>query len=163
MISVKLTDGKQQIIIATRKGKAVRFNESEVRSMGRTATGVKGIKLKNKDLVIGIVIAEDEKSILTITKNGYGKRTLISNYRLTHRATSGIINIQCSERNGTVAAINSVTEEDEVMFISQKGITIRTPSNGISQIGRNTQGVRLMRLRKGDKVVSAAKIVGESL
>ena len=163
LIGVKLTDGKQQIIIATRKGKAVRFNESEVRSMGRTATGVKGIKLKNKDLVIGIVMAEDEKSLLTITKNGYGKRTLISNYRLTHRATSGIINIQCSERNGTVAAINSVTEEDEVMFISQKGITIRTPSNGISQIGRNTQGVRLMRLGKGDKVVSAAKIVGESL
>ena len=82
-MGVKLTDGKQQIIIATRKGKAVRFNEFEVRSMGRTATGVKGIKLKNKDLVIGVVIAEDEKSILTITKNGYGKRTLISNYRLT--------------------------------------------------------------------------------
>lgn len=160
LIGVKLTDGNQQIILATRNGKAVRFKESEVRSMGRTATGVKGIRLKNKDFVIGIVIAEDEKSILTITKNGYGKRTLISNYRLTHRSTSGIINIQCSERNGTVAAINSVTDKDEIMFISQKGITIRTPSVGISKIGRNTQGVRLMRLRKGDEVVSAAKIVG---
>ena len=163
LIGVKLTDGNQQIILATINGKAVRFNESEVRSMGRTATGVKGIKLKDKDNVIGIVIAEDKKSILTITENGFGKRTLISNYRLTHRATLGIINIQCSERNGKVSAINSVTDDDELMFISQKGITIRTPSSGISQIGRNTQGVRLMRLGKGDIVVSAAKIVGESL
>jgi DNA gyrase subunit A len=160
LIGVKLTNGNQHIILATINGKAVRFNESEVRSMGRTATGVKGIRLKDKDKVIGIVIAEDKKSIVTITENGYGKRTLISNYRLTHRATSGIINIKCSERNGRVAAINSVTDDDELMFISQKGITIRTPSNGISQIGRNTQGVRLMRLGKGDKVVSAAKIVG---
>ena len=100
MIGVKLTDGNQQVILATKNGKAVRFKELEVRSMGRTASGVNGIKLKEKDEVIGLVMAEDKKGILTITENGYGKRTLILNYRLTHRATSGIINIQCSKRNG---------------------------------------------------------------
>lgn len=160
LVGVKLTDNSQQVILATKNGKAVRFKEAEVRVMGRTATGVKGIKLKEKDELIGMVIAEDKKSILTITQNGYGKRTLISNYRITHRGTSGIINIQCSERNGKVVAISSVTDDDEMMFISQKGITIRTSANGISQISRNTQGVRLMRLGKGDEVVSAAKIIG---
>ena len=147
LVGVKLTNNSQQVILATKNGKSVRFKEAEVRVMGRTATGVKGIKLKEKDELIGMVVAEDKKSILTITRNGYGKRTLISNYRITHRGTSGIINIKCSERNGKVVAISSVTDNDEMMFISQKGITIRTPTNGISQIGRNTQGVRLMRLK----------------
>jgi len=129
--------------------------------MGRASKGVIGIRLKGDDTVIGAVIANDAKTLLTITENGYGKRTLISDYRLINRGGSGVINIICSERNGKVISTRSVTSDDEIMLISQKGIIIRTRCNLISTIGRNTQGVRLMRLGAGDKTVSAAKIIGE--
>ena len=158
LVEVRLTDGNDDLIIATHNGKSVRFNEKEVREMGRSATGVRGIRLKPKDYVIGMVKAEDEKHLLTITENGFGKRTIMSEYNKTHRGTSGIINIKCSSRNGNVASILSVKNE-EVMFVSKNGITIRTPAEGISAIGRNTQGVRLMRLSKDDVVVSAAKVI----
>jgi DNA gyrase subunit A len=158
LVDVRLTSGNNELIISTKKGKAVRFKESEVRSMGRTAKGVKGVKLKKDDEIIGMVKAEDNKHLLTITENGYGKRTIMSEYHTTHRGTSGIINIKCSKRNGNVASILSVND-DEVMFVSKKGITIRTNAEGISSIGRNTQGVRLMRLDDSDIVVSAAKVI----
>jgi len=162
LISVQLTDGAKNLILATKNGMAVKFSEDDVRPSGRTAIGVRGIRLKDvNDEVIGMVIAEDDKTLLTITENGYGKRTLISEYNLIHRGGSGVINIQCSERNGKAVAVKAVNNEDELMFMSKHGIAIRTTAKDISVIGRNTQGVRLMNLVEGDKVVSAAKIVKE--
>jgi DNA gyrase subunit A len=161
VIGVVKTDGTQQIILATKEGMAVRFNETDVRPVSRHSQGVRGITLKKKsDSVIGMVIAEPEKTLLTITENGYGKRTTIAEYRLINRGGSGVINIKTTERNGKVVAIKSVTDEDELMFISVNGQVIRTSSKFISVIGRNTQGVTLMKLNKGDKVADSAKIVG---
>lgn len=162
LVTVNLTDGTKQIIIATRNGNAVRFEESDVRNMGRGATGVRGIRLKGDDKVVGMVVAEDDKTLLTVTENGYGKRTQVSDYRLTSRGGSGVINIICSERNGKVVSITNVEDSDEVLLISKKGIVIRTPAKDISIIGRATQGVRLMKLEEGDKAVGAAKIQKEN-
>jgi len=159
LIGVKLTDGNKEIILATGKGIAVRFNEKDVRITGRSAQGVRGIRLSTEDYVIGMVVATDDKTLLTVTENGYGKRTKISEYRLINRGGSGVRNIICSERNGKVVSINSVSDEDEVMLISKVGITIRTKVSQISVIGRNTQGVRIMNMGENDKLVSAAKII----
>jgi DNA gyrase subunit A len=158
LINVVKTDGNQQIFLATKNGMAVKFNEQCVRSMGRVSKGVKGITLKDKDEVIAMDKADDEKTLLTITENGFGKRTNIIEYRLINRGGVGVRNIICSERNGKVVAVKPVIHDDEVMFISKNGILIRTPVEGINVIGRNTQGVRLMRLSSNDKVVTAAKI-----
>lgn len=170
LINVLMTDGEKQIIIATQDGQAVKFNEEDVRAMGRSSIGVIGIRLKSEknekgelveDKVIGAVIADDKKTLLTITENGYGKRSEISDYRLISRGGSGVINIICNDRNGRVISIKCVSDDDEIMLISQKGIVIRTRCQFISVIGRNTQGVRLMKLEPEDNVVSAANIVGE--
>jgi len=134
LIGVKLTDGNKEIILATGKGIAVRFNEKDVRATGRSAQGVRGIRLSTEDNVIGMVVATDDKTLLTVTENGYGKRTKISEYRLINRGGSGVRNIICSERNGKVVSINSVSDEDEVMLISRGGITIRTKVSQISQL-----------------------------
>ncbi|MDP3765528.1 MAG: DNA gyrase subunit A [Nanoarchaeota archaeon] len=158
LINVELTDGNQQIILATKNGLAVRFEERNVRPTGRSAQGVKGISLKDNDEVIGMVVASDERTLLTVTENGYGKRTSIAEYRLINRGGSGVINIQCSERNGKVVSICPVTENDDIMFISKNGIIIRVPATDISVIGRNTQGVRIMKLESNDKVVAAVKV-----
>jgi DNA gyrase subunit A len=158
LINVELTDGNQQIILATKNGNAVRFEEKDVRATGRSAQGVKGISLKENDEVIGMVVASDEKTLLSVTENGYGKRTPISEYRLINRGGSGVINIQCSERNGKVVAICSLTGNDDVIFISKNGIIIRVPASDISVIGRNTQGVRIMKLETNDKIVSAIRV-----
>jgi len=157
LINVELTDGNQQIILATKNGIAVRFEERNVRATGRSAKGVRGISLKNNDEVIGMVVASDEKTLLTVTENGYGKRTYISEYRLINRGGSGVINIQCSERNGKVVSICSVTDNDDVIFISKNGIIIRVPASDISVIGRNTQGVRIMKLEQNDKVLTVSQ------
>jgi DNA gyrase subunit A len=161
LVNVLMTDGNKQVMIATRNGQAVKFKEDDVRPMGRASRGVIGIRLKGDDYVIGAVIADDKKTLLTVTENGYGKKTLISDYRLINRGGSGVINIICSERNGKVISVRNVTNDDEIMLISQKGIVIRTRCNLISTIGRSTQGVRLMRLGENDQTVSAAKIIGE--
>ena len=159
---MRLTDGKQQIILATKDGQAVRFQEDDVRPTGRSAQGVRGVLLKENDEVIGMVVAEDLADLLTITENGYGKRTPISDYRLISRGGSGVINIQCTDRNGPVATICSVKDGDEVMAITKGGVTIRIPVADISIIGRNTQGVRIMRLDPSDKVVSLTRVQGPS-
>jgi len=160
LVSVMLTDGNQQIIIATKNGSAVKFHESDVRHMGRTATGVIGIRLRD-DAVVGASIADDSHTLVTITEKGYGKRTEISDYRLISRGGVGVINIKITDKNGCVVGIQSVTDDDELMLISQSGILIRTPVKGISVIGRNTQGVRIMRLDENDKVISVARIIPE--
>ncbi|MBI3027604.1 DNA gyrase subunit A [Candidatus Woesearchaeota archaeon] len=162
LINVELTDGNQQIILATKNGNAVRFEEKNVRPTGRSAQGVRGIALKSDDEVIGMVVASDEKTLLTVTENGYGKRTPISEYRLINRGGSGVINIQCSERNGKVVSICPITDNYDILFVSKNGIIIRVPATDISIIGRNTQGVRIMKLEPNDKVVSAAKVPREN-
>ena len=162
LVNVELTNGEQQMIIATANGHAVKFHEKDVRAMGRVAGGVTGIKLKQNDYVIGMEPADDNKSLLTITENGYGKRSALSDYRLISRGGSGVINIICSERNGKVVEIKAVEDNDEVLLITKNGIAIRIPMKDISVIGRNTQGVRLMKLGQGDKVVAATKIVREN-
>lgn len=161
LIQVKLTDGNKEILLATRNGIAVRFNEANVRATGRSAQGVRGIRLSQDDCVIGMVVATDDKTLLTVTENGYGKRTAIQEYRLISRGGSGVKNIICSERNGNVVSVNSVSDDSEIMLITKKGITIRMPVSQISVIGRATQGVRLINLQQDDKLVSVAKIVKE--
>jgi len=162
LISAKLTDSNQQIILASKKGMAVKFHERDARPIGRTSRGVIGMRLKKGDEVIGAVIANDNETLLTITENGFGKRTRISEYRLINRGGIGVINIRCSERNGDVVSIKSVMDDDELMFISRNGIIIRTSASDVSIIGRNTQGVRLMRMLENDKVVAAAKVINEN-
>ncbi|MBU1854395.1 MAG: DNA gyrase subunit A, partial [Nanoarchaeota archaeon] len=161
VVDVVLTDGKQNILLATKQGYAVKCAETDIRSVGRVSRGVKGVSLRKNDSLVGMVLAVDERKVLTITENGYGKKTMISDYRFIKRGGKGVINIKTSERNGFVVAIKSVSDEDELMFISKEGIVIRTYSSDISTIGRNTQGVRLMRLNQNDLVVSAAKIVND--
>ncbi len=161
LIRAALTDGTKQIILATRNGNALRFEEDKVRETGRTAKGVRGINLRADDEVIGMVVADDKKTLFTATENGYGKRSMISEYRLTNRGGVGVRNIICSERNGKVVSIKSVEDSDDLIFISKKGIIIRTAAKGISVIGRNTQGVRIMKLADGDKLVATAKVTNE--
>ncbi|MBU0757602.1 MAG: DNA gyrase subunit A [Nanoarchaeota archaeon] len=161
VIDVVLTDGEKRIILASSNGQAVKFNETDARPLGRYSKGVIGMRLKKDDVLVGMVIAEDEKTLLTITENGYGKRTIFSEYRLINRGGSGVINIQTTDRNGKVVAVKSVTDEDELIMISKDGMAIRTSCKYISVIGRNTQGVRLMKLNPTDKCVDVAKIVSE--
>ena len=162
LINVELTDGSQQIILATKNGLAVRFEERDVRPTGRSAQGVRGISLKDNDELVGMVVASDKKTLLSVTENGYGKRTSISDYRLISRGGLGVINIQCSERNGKVVSICPVTDDDDIIFISRDGIVIRVPASDVSVIGRNTQGVRIMKLEGNDKIVSAVKVAKEN-
>jgi len=160
LIDARLTDGSKEIILGTKLGMAVRFKEDGVRPTGRTSMGVIGIRLKSKeDRVVGMIIAEPNLHIFTVTENGFGKRTPIEDYRLINRGGSGVINIKCTERNGNVVDIRAVRESDQLMIISKSGIAIRTSVAGISKIGRNTQGVTLMKMDDRDTVVAAAKIV----
>ncbi|MBN1156993.1 DNA gyrase subunit A [Candidatus Woesearchaeota archaeon] len=161
LINAKLTDGDREILLATRKGLAIRFNEQDARPIGRTSHGVIGMRLRRDDEVVGMVIVDDTKTLFTITENGYGKRTSMPEYRTIGRGGIGVINIQCTERNGNVVSARAVSDEDELMIISKSGIVIRILTASISVIGRNTQGVRIMKLRENDKVVSAEIIVPE--
>jgi len=161
VIGVVLTNGKDHIVLGTRDGMAIRFDEKDVRSMGRAARGVKGIKLRQKDSVIGMVVVEEKAALLTVCENGYGKRTGFENYRSQSRGGVGLINIKTSARNGKVVALKSVQHADELMLITANGIVIRTGLDEIRSIGRNTQGVRLIKLKDGDKLVAAEKIAEE--
>jgi DNA gyrase subunit A len=158
LITVAATNGSQQLIVATANGLAVRFNEHDVRAVGRSAKGVRAIRLRESDAVVGMVVADEAKSMLTITVNGFGKRSPVIDYRLISRGGSGVINIQTNERNGHVAAIASVTDNDDVIIVSRSGNIVRIAAKDISEIGRNTQGIRLMRLEPSDSVVSIAKV-----
>jgi DNA gyrase subunit A len=160
LVSVLLTNGEREILLATKNGWAVKFNEKDAREIGRAGKGVRGIKLRKDDEVIGMVIA-DRKDILTLTEKGYGKRTNSEEYRMTRRGGKGVINVKITGKNGKVVCVMSVEETDDIMLISKNGIVIRTQAKDISRIGRATQGVRVMRLDEGDSVVSAAKIVKE--
>jgi len=161
LVNVKLTDGQRTILLATKNGLAVKFEEKQARELGRNSMGVRGIKLRN-DQVIGMEIAYDDLTLLTATENGYGKRTSIAEYRLINRGGKGVINIKTSERNGKVIAIRTVDEHHELMFITKKGILVRTSVSEISSIGRNTQGVRLIKLKDNDKLVNVARIINNN-
>lgn len=159
LIDAVITDGTCDIVLGTREGSAIRFPEEKVRSMGRTAYGVRGISLRGKDLVVDMVVIKRDASLLVVTENGFGKRTPISDYRVTNRGGKGVINVKTNERNGKVVALKEVLEDDELMLITEKGMIIRQPIKSIKEIGRNTQGVRLISLDEGDKVVAVARVV----
>ena len=156
--AVMLAKGDEDVIIGTATGMAIRFDQKEARAMGRTAFGVKGITLEAGDTVVGAELAKASATLLTVTENGYGKRTAIEDYRLTHRGGKGVIDIKTSDRNGKVVAMLQVTDADELMLITNKGTLIRTRVADVSVIGRNTQGVRLMGLQQeGEKVVGSTR------
>ncbi|MDT2044734.1 DNA gyrase subunit A [Priestia flexa] len=158
LISVKLTDGKRDMVIGTKNGMLIRFNENDVRSMGRTATGVKGITLDSEDEVIGMEILEEESDILIITKNGYGKRTPANEYRIQTRGGKGLRTCNITDKNGDVVALKCVTSGEEIMVITVSGVLIRLSVSGISQMGRNTQGVKVIRLGDSEFVSTVAKV-----
>ena len=157
LIDAKLTTGKEEVVLGTKKGLAIRFSEKEVRSMGRTAKGVKGISLTEEDEVVGMDIIDDDKELLVISDKGYGKRTSLDEYRVQKRAGKGIITLKETSRNGELIDIKTVDNE-EVVLISQDGILLRTSAAEISKTGRNTQGVTVMRLDDDDQVVSVGYI-----
>ena len=161
LIGVAMTTGINHIILGTRDGMTIRFNESQVRSMGRASRGVRGINLRQGDAVVGMVIVEEKAALFTICENGYGKRTGLENYRSQSRGGVGLKNIKTSDRNGKVVALKAVQNTDDLMMITAHGMIIRTGLDQIRSIGRNTQGVRLINLKPGDKLVAAEKIVSE--
>jgi len=158
LVSVMHANGDEDVIIGTAQGMAIRFDQKEVRPMGRAAFGVKGITLETGDKVVGAELAKPGATLFTMTENGYGKRTVIEEYRLTHRGGKGVIDIKTGERNGNVVAMLQVADADQVMIITNKGTLIRSRVADVSIIGRNTQGVRVMALSQdGEKVVGATR------
>jgi DNA gyrase subunit A len=158
VIAAELSDGKEQIFIGTRDGMAIRFEETDVRPMGRSAYGVRGISLREGDEVVAMEVVREGGTVLTVAQNGYGKRTGLEEYRLQSRGGVGIINIQTSDRNGKVVGMAYVHDDDELMLISQFGMILRMKAGDIRSIGRATQGVRLIEMEEGDNVVSVAKL-----
>ncbi len=191
LVAARLTDGVQIVFLASHDGQAIRFEETDVRSMGRNATGVRGMNLGEKDYIVGMAttvkpgteaetkpsaVAADATTpstdvvedvgkkgslILSVTENGYGKRTAADEYRLTNRGGKGVINVKTTERNGKVVGIAQVTENAEVMLISQYGKIIRIESKFIRESGRSAQGVRLLNIEAGDRVAAAVVIPPE--
>jgi DNA gyrase subunit A len=158
LIGAALSTDEDEIVLGTRQGMAIRYQQTDVRAMGRAAGGVRGISLHRDDVVVDLVVIRPGMSLLTVCENGFGKRTDIEEYRLQKRGGSGVINIRTTERNGLVVALRSVTDADELMLITAKGIMLRTAVSETREIGRATQGVRLIRLDEGDKVVSVARV-----
>jgi DNA gyrase subunit A len=158
LIAALLTSGKDEILLGTAGGMAIHFSEEDVRPMGRTAYGVKGIELDEGDAVVSLEVVRAGGTVLSVTRNGYGKRTTLDEYRLQNRGGKGLIDIKASERNGPVVGVNFLRGEEQVMLITEKGMIIRLNTAEISTIGRNTQGVRLIQLEEGDHLVSVARL-----
>ncbi|HEX9610242.1 MAG TPA: DNA gyrase subunit A [Gemmatimonadales bacterium] len=161
LIDVQVTDGKNDIVLATRHGMSIRFHEKDVRDMGRTTTGVKGIELDKKDHVIDMVVVRRASTLLVVTERGMGKRSELDEYRIQHRGGRGIITLKRAAKTGDIVALKEVLPDDELMMITKKGIMIRVPVEGIRITGRNTQGVKVMNLTPGDLVVDVARVVKE--
>ncbi len=161
LIGVKLTNGKDEIIISMKNGKAIRFEESDARPLGRVSRGVRGVSLEGDDEVVSVEIVNTDATMMAITENGYGKRTSFDEYRVQNRGGKGIISIQTSERNGKVVSAHAVTDANRIMLISQNGQMICIGADDLRVIGRNTQGVRLVNLNDGDTLVSAAVLDAE--
>jgi DNA gyrase subunit A len=156
LIAVKLSDGTQNVFLGTATGKSIRFHESDVRPTGRIARGVRGINLAKGDRVVGMEVLQHGQTLFTVTENGYGKRTSIDEYPIHRRGGKGVITIKTSERNGQVVNIILVHDDDDLMLVTDTGKLIRMPVAGTSVISRNTQGVRLIGMAAGERVVSAA-------
>ncbi len=163
LISAKVSGGDDYIFIATQNGKSIKFHENDVRPMGRSASGVRGISLRSGDKVVSMDIVSDDNDVLTISEFGYGKRTSIRDYRLQSRGGSGIINMKITDKTGKVVKVLTVDDNDEIVIMTIEGKAIRVKVSGISRIGRNTQGVRLLALNGNDKVSGAAKIARNDL
>jgi DNA gyrase subunit A len=158
VIGVRLTDGQQELILSTRDGQAIRFKEEGVRPMGRGAGGVRGITLDEGDSVVGLDVVSPGATLLAVAERGYGKRTEMDEYRLTRRGGKGIITMKTTDKTGLVVGVRMVTDDDDIMLVTDGGKVIRTPVKGITIIGRNTQGVRLIELAEGEKVVGVARL-----
>ncbi|MBS24247.1 MAG: DNA gyrase subunit A [Gammaproteobacteria bacterium] len=158
LVGTAITDGERDVMLVSTSGKTIRFKESDVRPMGRTARGVRGIKMGDQFRMISLIIPDDDKQILTVSENGYGKRTNISDYPIYGRGGQGVKGIQVSDRNGSVVGAAQVTENDEIMLISNKGTLVRTRVEEVSLQGRNTQGVRLIKLKEGEKLVGLEQV-----
>ena len=163
VIGVSVARGDDQIVLCTHDGKAIRFNETNVRPMGRTAAGVRGIKLRKGDEVIGMAVVDPTAALLTICEHGYGKRTKYEEYRVQSRGGMGIINIRTSGRNGKVVAVKSVRDNDELVLITEGGMIVRIGVSDMRSIGRATQGVRVINLKSEDRVVAVAKVVTDGV
>ncbi|WP_294946737.1 DNA gyrase subunit A [Sulfurivirga sp.] len=161
LVDTALTDGTREVMLFSSGGKAIRFDEDEVRVMGRTARGVRGMRLSEGQHIVSMQIAQPGTLILTATENGYGKCTPVEEYSKIHRGGQGVISIKTSERNGQVVAAVTVTPEDEVVLITNRGTLVRTPVREISVVGRNAQGVKLINLSKGEQLVDVAKVAAE--
>ncbi len=161
LISVKMTDGSNDIVLGTWNGFAIRFNEKDVRDMGRTATGVRGVNLGKGDRVVGLLVIKRNDNILVVTEKGYGKRSDINDYRITHRGGKGVITVKTNEKVGKMIAMMDVVDGDELVIISTHGMVIRQGVKEIRVMGRNTQGVRVIRLKEGDAIADIAKVVPE--
>jgi DNA gyrase subunit A len=159
LIGVRVSTGSQDIFLTTRQGKSIRFNESEIREMGRVAAGNIGIRMESGDEVVGMEVLDEGATILTVTENGYGKRTRTEEYRIQGRGGKGILTIKTSQRNGPVVYAYQATDQDQLMIITEQGKIIRLRAADISVIGRNTQGVKLIDLGEGEKVVAVAKVI----
>ena len=161
LIDVQITDASNDIVLATRYGMSIRFQEKDVREMGRATTGVRGIELESGDAVIGMVVVKREATLLVVAEHGLGKRSELADYRVQHRGGKGIITLRRTEKTGDVVALKEVIPDDELMVITRHGVIIRLPVNDISVIGRNTQGVKVINLDDGDVVVDVARVVKE--
>jgi DNA gyrase subunit A len=158
LVRALLTTGDDELMVCTASGQSIRFNESQVRAMGRVARGVKAVRLKGDDRVVGMVVVDETATLLSVCEKGYGKRTVFSEYRVQGRGGSGIRNIRTSKRNGEVVAVLAVQEDEGLMLMSEKGMIVRTEAGQVSLIGRGTQGVRVMGLKEGDRVVACAPV-----
>jgi DNA gyrase subunit A len=158
LISARLTDGSNLIFLGSHEGQAIKFQETDVRAMGRPAYGVRGMDLEDGDYIVGGEAISEEGLILTISENGYGKRTKIGDYRLTRRGGKGVINMKTTSKNGRVVAILSVKEDSDLMIVTKEGKMIRIDANAIRQTGRSAQGVCLVRMDEGDRVAAACVI-----
>ncbi|MEW6196025.1 MAG: DNA gyrase subunit A [Bacteroidota bacterium] len=161
LIEAKLSEGKNDIIIGTSNGMAIRFNEKDVRDMGRTATGVRGVRLGKNDVVIGMIVVRNATTLMVVTEKGFGKRSEIEDYRLTRRGGKGVITVKTSERNGKLIAMKEVNDSDELVIITTGGMVIRQSVSELRVMGRNTQGVRLIRLNEGDDIADIARVIPE--
>ncbi|MFW5856925.1 MAG: DNA gyrase C-terminal beta-propeller domain-containing protein, partial [Planctomycetota bacterium] len=159
LIGVVLTNGDQKLMLATRKGQACYFDETDVRPMGRPAHGVNGIKLQDEDEVVSLLTESPQTSVLTVAEKGLGKRTPFAEYRLTKRGAKGVVNMKLTGRTGDVVAVMSVTDEDDVMLMTQRGMVVRTAVEGIRVIGRATQGVKVISLGEEDRVRAVARVM----
>jgi len=158
LINVKKTTGFNEIILASKKGLSIRFSEEQAREQGRATKGVRGIRLGKEDVVVSMEVVDERASMFVVCQNGFGKRTSFEEYRKQSRGGKGVITVKTTERNGDVVGVLSVMDDDEIMLMTEKGIMVRTAIKAFREIGRNTQGVRVIRLDQGDKLKTICRV-----